>query len=318
VIVSVSRRTDIPAFYSAWFLERLQQGRCLVPNPMAPAKATWVSLTPADVDCFVFWTRHPRPLLRSLETIERDFKSLFFVSLTGYPRLLEPRRPSLDTAVRGIRTLAREIGPGRVGWRYDPVLFSELTPPAWHLRSFSALAAALEGATRSVTLSLFEGYRKTRPRLKRIAQHGARLLVPEEGAVAELFASMAAIARRHGMQARACAQGQALADCGVAAAPCIDRHWLHQELGLLVPPGRDLWQRRDCGCLPSRDIGMYDSCLFGCRYCYATTTWRTARVRQRTHDPLSPSLLPAPGASVPQNRNNNRNKGQTQLRLPLE
>lgn len=297
MIVSVSRRTDIPAFYSRWFLERLRQGFCLVPNPFDPRKSSRVSLRPCDVDCFIFWTRHPRPLLQSLETVEQDFKSLFFVTLTGYPRLLEPRRPAVNNVLASVHGLARKLGPGRVGWRYDPVVFSELTPPAWHLENFTRLAAALEGATRRVTLSLYKGYRKTRPRLARVSRQGGSLLVPDEQQVREVFMAMAAIARKHGMQARACAQGPALADCGITPGACIERRWLHQELGLALPPGKDPAQRKDCSCLPSKDIGMYDSCLFGCRYCYATSSWAKAQSQRQRHNPEGATLLPVTGLS---------------------
>lgn len=315
MIISVSRRSDIPAFYSRWIVERLRQGFCLVPNPFDPRKVARVSLQPQDVDCLVFWTRYPQPLLESLPHVERDYKCVFFVTITGSPRWLEQKRPPVEKAVEGVRRLARLLGPGRVVWRYDPVVLSEATPPVWHLQNFARLAWQLEGHTHQVKLSLFEGYRKNRPRLSGLLQPGKALLAPHEDDVRQLFAGLAAIARARGMQASACAQGGALTDCGVPAGACIDAAWLHQELGLVLPGGKDPSQRKDCTCIPSRDIGMYDSCLFGCRYCYATSSWRKGRGAYVRHDPLGPSLLPVPGL---QEKSGNRRPSCSQLFLPLE
>lgn len=292
MIISVSRRSDIPAFYTPWILERLRQEHCLVPNPFSPQRVARVSLAPADVDCLVFWTRFPHPLVPYLADMERRYKSVFFVTLTGCPRLFEPGRPAVSKVTAGVRELARIIGPGRVVWRYDPVVISEATPPVWHLQNFARLATGLAGSVRRVRFSLFEGYRKNRLRLREAAVKGGDLLAPREQEVRDLVAGLAEIARCHDMEPGACAQGSALADCGIPGGACIDGRWLHQELGLLLPAGKDPSQRNECQCIPSRDIGMYDTCLFGCRYCYATASRKRARDNYRRHDPAGPALLP--------------------------
>ena len=296
MIISASRRTDIPAFYAPWFMERLRQGYCLVPNPYDRGQIARISLAPRDVDCIVFWTRLPQGLKPYLRKLERGYASVFMVSLTGLPRMFEPKRPPVATAVRGILDLAAEIGPGRIVWRYDPVLLSEATPPAFHVRRFAELARSLEGATHRVKVSLFEAYRKTRPRLAALAGQGGGLLAPDEQSLRHMLRAMSQIARDHGMTVTSCAQGQALMDCGIAPGACVDASWLEEALGLRPPQVKDPAQRKECRCVASRDIGMYDTCLFGCGYCYATSSRDRALARHRTHDPRGPALLPLPPA----------------------
>ena len=125
MIISASRRSDIPAFHGDWFMEHLRRGEVAVRNPFRPAQAKTVSLKKQDVDAFVFWSRDPRPLLAHLPEIERGgYPYYFLLTLTGYPRLLEPGVPRRRGRDRFFRELAGRIGRRRVVWRYDPVLYT--------------------------------------------------------------------------------------------------------------------------------------------------------------------------------------------------
>lgn len=175
MIVSASRRCDLPAYRMAWFMSRLREGFCEARNPFDPRLARRVSLLPEDLDCLVFWTRDPRPILRHLEELEaRGLRFYLQLSLTAYPRPLEPGAPRLEEILPAMQALAARIGPKRILWRYDPVFFAESDNPGFpsldrdfHLRNFEALAARIEGSSSRLVLSLLDEYRHTGGRLAR-------------------------------------------------------------------------------------------------------------------------------------------------------
>ncbi len=294
MIVSASRRADIPAHYAGWFMQRLRAGWCAVPNPFNARQVSRVSLARADVDAVVFWTRDPRPMLAHLPELEAsglDF--VFQFTVVEYPPALHPGMPPLGARLEAFRRLARAIGPDRVLWRYDPVVLTQATPPEFHVRWFETLCRELAGATRRVTVSLVEPYRKTLTRLKRA---GADLLAPREDDLAAMFRAMARTARASGMEPLGCADEAALESLGFSPGACVDAKLLADLFGIRPPQGKDASQRPACRCAPSRDIGMYDACPAGCAYCYATSRLDRARGLHQAHDPLSPTLLPCPAA----------------------
>lgn len=290
MIISASRRTDIPAFYSQWFMERIRQGGCAVPNPFNPQQVSQVSLGPDNVEAIVFWTRNPAPLQPHLaELDERGYRYLFQFTLTGYPALLEPHLPTLPQLLDTFRRLADQVGPERVLWRYDPILLSNLTPLDWHRQQVARLAQTLEGYTTRLTVSLFDPYRKA---LRRLAKLGPSLQVQvPEGitpGLAALFTDLAQIAASSGMAIVSCAEPWDLQPYGIAPGACIDADYIEATLGVSVSHARDKAQRPTCRCAQSKDIGMYNTCRHGCVYCYAINA---APPRHMRHDPLAPSLL---------------------------
>ena len=291
MIVSASYRTDIPAFYAEWFLRRLDEGFALVRNPYS-AQMYRVDLRPQRVTGLVFWTRNFGPLLERLDRL-RAFGRPFVVqfTITDYPRRIEPAVIPAEKAVAQMRRLAREVHPLCPVWRYDPVLFTSLTPPAFHLENFGRLAAALEGAADEVVISFAQIYAKSRRNLDAAARrHGFSWEDPPQEEKMALAAELAAVARRRGMRLTVCSQPEYLAP-GAEVARCVDVRRLARISGEpLEAPLKG--NRPDCACHESRDIGEYDTCPHGCLYCYAVRHRRVALARYRAHDPASPSLLP--------------------------
>lgn len=295
MIISASRRTDIPAFYSEWFMNRLRAGWCDVPNPFNSRQVSRVDLTPEMVDCLVFWTRHPRPMFRYLGELEAMGHAFYVLyTLTGYPRTLDVRAPSLDAAVRTFREIAERIGPHRVRWRYDPIVFARGLEPDDHRRQFEVLAKRLEGSTEQVIVSVLEPYAKIRRRgasVPGMVLDRCRLT----GLASGLLPDISAMAQSRGMTMAGCALWDELEpvarNAGIVASRCVDPELVGRLTGRPPQTSRDTGQRPRCGCAPSRDIGMYDSCGFGCAYCYATQSFSRAKSNRRAHDPCSPSLL---------------------------
>jgi hypothetical protein len=294
MIISASRRTDIPAFYTPWFMERVRHGFVDVPNPVRPRQVSRVSLDPVDVDVIVFWTRDPRPLLPHLAELDgRGFAYYFLFTLLDYPMLLEPFTPSLEKARDGFRRLADRIGPDRVIWRYDPVIFSNLTPPAFHRETFPRLAGRLRGATRRVIVSRLDVYRKVARQLSLLEREEFRLLPlsPGDDMLQDTFRCLSAAAAAQGMEIRSCAEEISLDSCGIPAGKCIDDDLIRTLFRVNVPRRKDPSQRERCRCVVSRDIGMYDTCLHGCRYCYAVADPTACLANRRRHDPHGSALL---------------------------
>lgn len=289
MIVSASYRTDIPAFYGDWFRKRLQAGFCRVVNPYGGPVRT-LSLDRDRVDGFVFWTRNAAPFQDALEETEaRGFPFTVHYTITGYPRELEPSVVPTERAVAMAQELAARYGPRVVVWRYDPVFITSLTPPAWHLDRFAALAAALRGASDEVVLSFTQIYAKTRSNSDRAAKHhGFTWSDPEPEAKAGLLAKLAAAARAEGFTATLCSQPD-LTGSDLEAARCIDALRLSDVAGRPLP-ARTKGNRPGCLCAESRDIGAYDSCPHGCIYCYAVRRPELAKQRYRTHDPEAETL----------------------------
>ncbi len=285
MILSASRRTDIPACYSDWFFNRVKAGFALVRNPFFPARISRVSLAPEDVDCIVFWTKNPAPMLGRLGELERAGLPFYFqFTLTPYGGGLERSLPPKREIVETFRRLSRAVGPERVVWRYDPVICTPKLTPAWHLRQFARLCGALEGCTRECVFSFLDLYAKTRRNTAGLGLHPVPPAVMEH--VAAGFAETAA---RHGLTLRACCESIDLARYGIRPGACIDAEKIESITGRPLRLRRDRGQRPGCNCAESVDIGAYDTCRNGCVYCYATDPRRAAG-RAARHDPRSPLL----------------------------
>lgn len=285
MIVSASRRTDIPAFYVEWLLGRLREGYALAVNPMNPRQARRVSLLPEDVDALVFWSKNPRPLLAERGALSGYAYYLQF-TLNAYGPEVEPGLPGLEERIGTLLRWAEAVGPDRVIWRYDPILLSEAYPAAFHLERFENLAGILRGAVRQVTVSFMDDYAKIR---RRVAALGARC--PSAGEIPALAAPLAQIARAHGLRIAACAEPFDLSGCGIGRARCVDGELIAAIGGKEPKAGPDPNQRPGCGCLASVDIGAYNCCVHGCAYCYANAGEAAAERNRRRHDPRAASLL---------------------------
>jgi hypothetical protein len=295
MIISASRRTDIPAFYAQWFMNRVRAGYCTVPNPFNPSQVTTISLRPEDVDVIVFWTRNPRPMFRHLEELDRrGYRYYFQYTLLDNPRLLDRKGPPVVASLDTFRELAGRIGPERVIWRYDPIVFSNLTDTRFHQETYARIARALRGHTYRSVISLLDMYRKLDKRLRALAGQGVEVVdydgKPDQR-FDELMHNLVDTAHENGMQLLSCAETRDLQVYGIRPGKCIDDDYIRDVFGLEVSHRKDPSQREACGCVVSRDIGMYETCLFGCQYCYATGSFERARLNYRAHDPHSPSLL---------------------------
>lgn len=293
-IISVSRRTDIPAFYSTWFMNRIRAGYCVVPNPLNARQISTVRLTLESVHALVFWTRNPRPLLEHLKELdERGYKYYFNYTLMANPNEIDPKSPPEEAAIKTFHKLAEHVGPERVVWRYDPIVLSNVTDVDFHLEAYQRIGTALRGSTTRSVISIVDSYRKITERLNALRLEGITVQSPNVSSddFSRLMHGLKELADEYQYHIQSCAEEIDLAPFGVLPGKCIDDELLETALGIQVSSAKDRAQRENCGCVVSRDIGSYDSCTFGCVYCYATTSFDKARQNLQNHNPESPSLI---------------------------
>ena len=292
MIISASRRTDIPAFYSRWFMNRVREGFVLTRNPFNPHQIRRVSLAPEDVDAIVFWTRNAGKLIDCMPELNRiGYNYYVHYTITGYPRILETHVPNPLQAIETFCRLSELIGPDRVIWRYDPILLSNAVPLDEHKRLFSKIAGLLAGRTRRVMISFADFYKKTERNLKLIDGLATADLRTQSDKLFELVTHMAEQARVHGMSISSCAEIMDLDTLGISHGKCIDETLLRQEFQLNLSAAKDKGQRPGCGCIKSVDIGSYNTCLHGCAYCYATFNEAMVEKNREQHDADSPLLI---------------------------
>jgi hypothetical protein len=296
MIISASYKTDIPTFYGEWFMNRLRAGYCKMVNPYGGQIYT-ISLAREDVDGFVFWTKNIGPFLKYLPEIrERGYPFIVQHSINGYPRELEARVTDASQTVEALKKLQDDYGSDVAVWRYDPIVFSSLTPVEWHRRNFTALAASLEGATNEVIISFAQIYKKTRHNMDSSARESGftwqehEAICQQQGR--DLAIEFAQIAASHGMQLKVCSQHMFLVPPMVKEARCVDADRLARVAGSALAHDIKLkGNREECGCFASRDIGAYDTCPHGCVYCYAVQQRDMALSRYKALDPTGEFLF---------------------------
>jgi len=287
-IISASRRTDIPAFYSDWFLNRLAEGFCDVLHPYTK-KWFRVPLEQEDVSAIVFWSKNYAPLLPKLDQAEKTTKHLFFhFTITGNTDL-ELRTPDHRDAVRDFIHIVKRYSREHIIWRFDPICITDKLSFEQHEERFAACAELLRGHTNSCIISFAHPYRKMMRNIAKYTSHSLATLTPEEQrACAERLANRAA---KYGIKLYACCNDQLLSD-QVGKARCIDGAKFSLLFGTALDT-RPAASRKECGCTKSIDIGAYDTCGHGCVYCYANTDQEKASRAPARIDPTSPSLAPA-------------------------
>ena len=285
MILSVSRRTDIPAFYAEWFFQRIREGFLYVRNPMNPRQVSRIGLSPEVVDCIIFWSKNPAPMLERLDEL-REYPFYFQFTLTGYGRDIEPGLPDKRKEVIGtFQKLSEKVGKERVVWRYDPILVNDRYTMEYHWKAFEEIAGCLKGYTEKVVISFVDFYAKT---LRNTKDLYIKSLSREE--MKEIAEEMAQIAKSCGLVIETCAEQINLQDVGIRHGSCIDKKQIEKIAGCSLSAEKDKNQREACGCCESIDVGAYNTCRNGCRYCYANYHEEQVRKCIACYDVNSPLL----------------------------
>lgn len=288
VVVSASRSTDIPAFYADWMLSRLQLGYCTWINPFNRVE---FNVSFKNTRLIVFWSKNPKPMLERLAGIEAlGFRQYYFqFTLNDYvAEGLEPNVPKVETRIDTFRRLADRIGKERVIWRFDPLLLTDKISIDALLERIGTIGRQLKGYTNKLVFSFIDitPYRKVQRNLAGLGfrEFTAEMKVMFAGGLARLNEGL-------GYDLATCAEDIDLSDYGITHNKCIDDELMLREFNAdtklmdFIGAERDIFgrwtirkskkdkgQRKSCGCVSSKDIGMYNTCPHLCRYCYANTT----------------------------------------------
>jgi DNA repair photolyase len=286
MILSVSRRTDIPAFYSDWFMNRIKEGYVLVRNPMNYHSISRVNINPDVVDCIVFWTKNPAPLLPYLDDLGNRYKFYFQYTLNAYGSEIEPNLPSLDERIETFIKISQYLGSDRVIWRYDPVIITERYTIEWHKKAFNYISSKLSGHTESCVFSYLDMYDKISNNMKSI-----NIQSIDANLMKSIAVSLNEIAKTKNIRMKTCSEEIDLNEVCIEHSCCIDPVLISKMIGCNLRSKKDPNQRSSCGCVESVDIGQYNTCQHGCKYCYANYSLQSVVSNLKKHDPHSPMLL---------------------------
>lgn len=285
MILHTGLRTDIPAFYSEWFVNRLRAGHVLVRNPYNPIQVTKYQITPDKVDLISFCTKNPAPMLPHMDEL-KEYGQYWYVTITPYGKEIEPHVPPKEKVMEDFIRLSRAVGKQSVGWRYDPIFISDVYTVEKHLADFEQMAKTLSGYTETCVISFIDLYQKVLRNFPEVKS------VPKEDRL-RLGKEFMKIGARYGIKIKACAEGRELEPYGVDCDGCMTAELFERAIGcgLNVPKSKEKGARAECACLLGSDIGAYNTCGHLCRYCYANYDAETVAANMRRHDPKSPLLI---------------------------
>lgn len=285
MILSVSRRTDIPNYYSEWFYNRIKDGYVYVRNPLNAHQVSKIDISPEVVDCIVFWTKNPKPMMNRLDEL-REYKYYFQFTLTGYGSDMEGKVPhKKEKMIPIFQELSEKIGRKKVIWRYDPIMFTRKYTPEYHLKAFEQIATALNGYTEKCVISFVDVYAKNKKNMDLLDSYEI-----DKQELLQFSEKMAKIARKNDMIIGSCAENINLDECGIVHNCCIDKALIENIIGCRLKVEKDKNQRQECGCMESVEIGTYNTCKNGCKYCYANYSEESVVNNCKKYDPKSPIL----------------------------
>ncbi len=268
-IISASRRTDIPAFYGDWFMNRIDEGFAGYINPFNNKKYI-VSLKKEDTAAIVLWSKNFSPFADNAIKLRDSGYSLFFnYTITGLSKIFEPNAPADDEAIDSMKLLSSEFSPDHIKWRYDPVLVSDITKSDYHIEKFETLCRSLSGYVKRCYISFPTPYGKVERSFKNFTDKtGIKIISEDIGTRVNMALKFSEIGERYGIRLFSCC-GDYLSADHISKGSCIDKTILSSISGKDLSHIKLRPTRKECGCTESTDIGIYDSCPHGCIYCYA-------------------------------------------------
>lgn len=288
MILSVSRRTDIPNYYSEWFYNRIKDGFVYVRNPMNVHQVSKIDLSPEVVDCIVFWTKNPKPMIDRLDELSA-YNYYFQFTLTGYGKDMESNVPhKKEVMIPVFQELSKKIGSNKVIWRYDPIIFTSTYTPEYHLKAFEQIAKALKGYTQKCVISFVDIYAKNKKNMETVDAYEVN-----NAMLMDFSAEVSRIAKENDMVVASCAENIDLSKCDIEHNCCIDKTLIENIIGCKLNVDKDKNQRAECGCVESVEIGTYNTCKNGCKYCYANYSPESVIKNCHNYDVNSPLLCGA-------------------------
>ena len=286
-IVCASRRTDIPSYYSDWFFNRIKEKYVYVRNPMNISQVSKINLSAEFVDCIVFWSKNPEPMIDKLDLL-KNYKYYFQFTLTSYGADIEKNIPSKREKIFDtFKKLSDKIGDKKVIWRYDPIIITDKYTLDYHKKYFEKIAKTLSGYTKKCIISFMDIYSKVKRNMKEIKFYDIN---KDNELIMELSKYISEVGKDCNIRIETCAEEIELKDFGIGHAKCIDDKLISEIIGYDIKTKKDKNQRLPCGCIESFDIGAYNTCLSKCVYCYANYSEDKIKEMVKNYDKKSPIL----------------------------
>ena len=281
MILNISGRTDIVAFYSDWLMNRLNEGFIDVRNPFNPKLVSRIMLE--DVDLLFFCTKNPIPILDKIKDIKK--KVYFHITLTSYKKDIEPNVPDKKDIIEAIKKLSNIIGKENIVIRYDPILINDKYTIDYHIKAFDKLCELLDGYTNKILISFIDDYKNVRNNYKILKY---KELTEEDYKLIGI--SFSESAKKHNIVVHTCAEDKNLVEYGFIKDECMSRELAFKLTGNIYKK----WYARKnvpCKCVEMVDIGVYNSCKHFCKYCYANFSEKEVNDNYNKHNPNSSLLI---------------------------
>ena len=287
MIISASRRTDIPSYYSEWFFNRIKEKYVYVRNPINIRQVSKINLSAEFVDCIVFWSKNPEPMIDKLGLL-KNYKYYFQFTLTSYGHDIEKNIPlKREKIFDTFKRLSDEIGSKKVIWRYDPIIITDKYTLDYHIKYFEKIAKTLNGYTERCIISFMDIYSKVKRNMKEIKFYDIN---KDNESIIGLSKHISEVGKNYDIKIETCAEEIELKDFGIEHAKCIDDKLISEIIGYDINAKKDKNQRLPCGCIESFDIGAYNTCLSKCLYCYANYSYSKIEKMTRNYDKNSSIL----------------------------
>ena len=283
MIINTGCRTDIPAFYSKWFMNRIREGYVLVRNPYYPNQVTKYNLSPDVVDCLAFCTKNPEPMLEYLNELDK-YKQYWFVTITPYGNDIEPNVPNKKRVIESFKKLSEHIGVDSIGWRYDPIFIGDGFDVNKHIESFEKMAKELKNYTYNCTISFLDLYEK-------VKRNAPDIKPPTKEEQIEIAKAFYKIGKENNMTIHSCCEKTYLSEYGLKCNGCMSQEIIEQAVKEKLNPPKRKNIRQDCNCLMGNDIGAYNTCGHLCKYCYANANKGLVIENMKKHNENSPFLI---------------------------
>ncbi len=281
MILMVSGRTDIPAFYSEWFMNRIHEGFIDVRNPFYPKLVNRIMME--DVDLFFFCTKNPIPIVDKLKEINKPI--YFHVTLTPYKKDIEPNVPDKTKVIEAIKKISKQIGKENIVVRFDPILINDKYTVDYHIKAFERVCTLLDGYIDRILVSFIDDYKNVRKNLETLKY---RELTEDD--YEKIGINFSKIADEHHMYVHTCFEERDLTEYGFVKEDCLSKELAYKLTGKKFPK----WHARKgnlCNCVKMTDVGVYNTCKHMCKYCYANFDETKVKENNLKHNPKSSLLI---------------------------
>ena len=283
MILNTGLRTDIPGFFSEWFYNRIEEGFVYVRNPYVKNQIYSYRLDPELIDCIIFCTKNPKPMLENLEKIDK-FNQYWHITITPYEKEIEPNVPPMNDVLESFKYLSKKLGKENVTLRYDPIFINEKYTLEKHIESFEYIANSLSDYTTEAIISFIDLYEKTKRNFPK-----AREVTKDERL--KLGKEFAQIGKKNNITIKTCVEGTELDKFGIDSSGCMTKEVIERAINKNLNIPKQKARNGECYCLLNNDIGEYNTCGHGCLYCYANSNKRLVKRNLKLHDPKSPILI---------------------------